>query len=69
MRVTTKRKLDKATLDVDNDEPLYREKEFNAPADELIEAVKQYLHRTEGQTYSPERTKELVNKIINRRLA
>lgn len=52
-----------------NDEPIFDEKEFNGPADELIEACRQYLIRTEGQEWSPERVKELAAKIVERRLS
>lgn len=52
----------------DQETPLANELEFSKPADTLIEAVVQYLQRTEGQVYSPENVKQLVTKIINRRL-
>lgn len=52
----------------DPDQDLYNELEFSKPADTLKEAVYQYLIRTEGQEYSPERLKELVIKIVENRL-
>lgn len=58
----------KGQLEVDNDEAVFQEREFNGPADELIEACRQWLERTEHQEATPDRIKELSNKILNRRL-
>lgn len=49
-----------------NIQPLLNEKEFNKPADELLEAVRQYLTRS-GQKVDKKTILKVANAILENR--